>query len=230
VIVRFAVLAFVLACAAAYVFSGGSFDTGRFVTAVPIAAIAVLVLVSVARLFSGAPRPVISGPRITRRGNPMVGMVLGAVGLTVAGVMAVSADNAMRSYLAEPSCRAGFAADPGAGGRCRLVPVRIVRAYHTGRHNSYATLDLEFPDGSVRRAVVGQNVNGALWIAARNGTSLEATAQLDGPSVVQLQSAAGTIQTDQYPQNQLRQWTFIGLVAGGFGLISALGILLRGIV
>jgi len=231
VILNIAGFLFVLACALAYVFAGGSFDAGRFVVAVPVAAIAFIVLAAVGRLLFGTPsvaRPRLSwGPR--RRANPAAGVVFGVAGVAIAGVMSVSADHDLRTYQSAPSCRAGFAAEPDAGGPCHLVPAQIVRAYHTGRHSTQ-TLDLDFPDGSRHRAVVAANVSGNVWQAAKNGTARDATAQIDGATIVQVQTAAGQIQTSDYPQNRLQQWTLIGIIAGVFGLFSAIGILTRGVL
>jgi hypothetical protein len=220
---------FVLGCALAYVFAGGSFDAGRFVTAVPVAAVAFIVFAAVGRLLFGAPagaRPHLSwGPR--RRANPVAGIAFGVAGVAVASVMSAWAGHDLQAYQSAPSCRAGFGAAYGSGGPCRLVAARIVRAYHTGRHNNL-TLDLDLPDGSRHRAVVASNVSGDVWQAAKNGTALAATAQLDGPAIVQVQTAAGQFETSDYPQNRLRQWTVLGVIAGALGLFSALGLLMRG--
>lgn len=223
-------LALVLFGAAAYVMPHGVLDLGRLVTAIPIGAFVFLLLAMGVRLVFGARVAVAASPYrpVWSRGNPAFGMVLGLVGLAVAGAMGASADSDMRAYRAAPSCRSGFAGVPEAGGPCRLVAARIIGAYFTGRHSSTETLGLRFEDGSTRRVDIGHRVNGNLWEAARNGTALDATAQFDGTSIVALQTAAGQIETSDFPQERLTLWTLFGLFAGFVGLMAAITTLVRG--
>jgi hypothetical protein len=237
VVLYFLALAFVLACAVAYVFSNGVFDVGRFVTAVPIAAfslafLAILPRIGRRRRQIGTPGAPFERPSLSRsyrrRRRPLAGIIIfGVVGFTFGGLMVASAEHQQYVYNTDPSCRAGFTAVASGGGSCRLIAARIANAYYTGKYHSTRTLELRFADGTLHRVSISRTVTGTLWSSARHGTFLDATAQFEGTSIVQVQTAAGQIETNSFPPNEVTMWLFFAMVCGCIGAVSLLALYLE---
>jgi hypothetical protein len=150
-----------------------------------------------------------------------VGVVCGILGLAAAGYMSARSAADVRAYAASPSCQAGFASVDRADGLCRLAPARITYMRITGKGRT-ETLGLRFADGTTRYTTVARNVYGQLWSAARKRVALDATAQFDGDAIVQVETAAGRIETGNYPRVALRKWAMLGIISGGIATIFAL--------
>jgi hypothetical protein len=126
-----------------------------------------------------------------------------------------------RAYAASPLCQAGFASVARLDGLCRLAAARITSVRYTGKGRT-ETLGLRFNDGTTRYATVARNVYGQLWSAARKRVALDATAQFEGDAIVQVETAAGQIETANYPRVALRKWAMFGIVSGSIATIFAL--------
>jgi hypothetical protein len=196
--------------------------------AIPVAAIAVAVLVGVGHRMAGTPSFAYGG-NSARRGNPVAAAVGSLVLVGACVFMSFKAGADVQRYNTDKSCAAGFALDSSAQGACSLDHVRITRTYYGGRSGNTQYITVQLHDGSLQTVRVGTNLRGDVFDGARHG-DVSATIQYFDGRIAQVETQSGRSATTSMPFEAEKQWTIIGLVGGGFGLIAAVIVLTRGIL
>ena len=193
-----AILAGVMGIGFAYVVHDGAVDVGRFVTFVPIGAVAVLVLALLARaLTGGVPGPV--RPRVWHRGNPLVLAISGLVGFAVFGFGSVRSQADVIVFDHDASC----AGTRGAVGACRDSAATIVDAFHTiGRRTDTYDLAILTPDGVRRDVTLGRRIHGDVYAGAQARGDRRAFVRLYRDRVIAVSTASGYALTKENPQEK----------------------------
>ena len=206
------------------VLSKGFAGVAAMPAAIPIAAVALAIIVGIGHRLTG------SGPQAGRmpyrRGNPAAGIAVG-LAMIVGGIfMSFKAGADVRRYDADASCTAGFGGAPVAGGMHarprRDFPGLPLRTSQRRRvHDPAKPRRLDDQRGRAhaipRRRVLGR----------RNGDKLATVQYFDG-KVAQVETQSGRVATADMPIEREKFWTLMGLVGGGFGLMAAIGVLVRG--
>jgi hypothetical protein len=211
-----------------FIWRQGAFGLSVVPYAIPVAALAVAVLVGIGHRMAGTPSFAYGGNTM-RRGNPVAGVVGSVVLVGGCIFMSFKAGADVHRYNADKSCAAGFALDSNTQGACGLDHVRITRTYYGGRHNSTPYMTLQLRDGSLQTVRAGTNFRGDVFEGARHGDVLATIQYFDG-RIAQVETQSGRAATGDMPLESEKQWTLIGLIGGGFGLIAAIVVLMRGVL
>jgi hypothetical protein len=156
-----------------------------------------------------------------RRGHPVLGIVIGIVGLALAGGMYAGAKLDLGAYSGDPSCL-GSAATRVAGALCRNESISIAKIYRTtGRHSSRYMV-LVFGDGSESTVRYAKNRYGNVWNGFAQLRDRTGSAQFFRNAVVAVQTHSGCAETDAMPAERVSWWALFGIVNGVIGIGSAL--------
>jgi hypothetical protein len=193
--------------------------------AIPIAAVALALIIAIGHRLTGTGRSV--GYTPVRGGNPAGGIVAG-LALVAAGIaMSFKAGADVHRYDADPSCSALFTAG-GTVGACRLERVKITQTFSCGRRGNSSCMTLQRSDGSTVSVTNGTNFRGSVFRGARNGDRSAEVQYFDG-RVVQVETQSGRVATSDLPFEREKFWTLMGLVGGMFGLVATVAVLVRGV-
>jgi hypothetical protein len=157
-----------------------------------------------------------------RRITPVDGIILGFVGLSVAGLLTLGPTQQAHAYAADPTCAAAFALRAGRAGACRLARARILDNDRTsGVHGSKFVLVLGFPDGSSDIVRIAELARGNVWQGALRDGDRSATVQYFHGRPVQVETRSGLAIASAMPVETEKKWALLGLCVGVIGLISA---------
>jgi hypothetical protein len=194
--------------------------------AIPVAAVALALIVAFGHRLTGTGASYAwLSPRTS---NPAGGIVVSLLFVVGSIVMSFKAGADVRRYNADPTCSSVFAAAGGAGA-CALEDVRISQAYSCGRNNGTSCLTLESPSRPATTVRLRANFRGNVFRGALDGDRTATVQYFDGRAV-QIETHSGRVATADYPLENEKFWTLLGLVFGGFGIIGAIAALVRGVL
>jgi hypothetical protein len=198
---------------------GGNLNLSLLPYAIPIAAIAIALLVALGNvLFGAAPQPV----TYWRRSNPAAGIVIGVLGVVAGTWFFSNADRDVHTYANDPSCSSLFTLTPGQSGACRVERAHIDSSYVAGRHSDAWRVVLALTHDDVNLV---REIRGNVWNGARSGDD-EARVQYFRNHIVQVETQSGRAFTSSMPLEIEQTWALLGIGAGLIGLISAGRVLL----
>jgi hypothetical protein len=197
---------------------GGTVNFALLPYAIPAAAVAIAVLVTIGNALFGPPAAV---PQRRWRTSPANGIVIGLAGLTAAVFLTAAPAREAHDYATDPTCAAAFVLEPGTPGACRLAQARIVEADSSGSRSTSYYVVLRFQDGSSQRVTLAKEARGNVWRGARDGGDREATVQYFRTSIVQVETRSGRAIASAMPAEVEKRWALLGICAGVLGLVSA---------
>jgi hypothetical protein len=157
-----------------------------------------------------------------RLGRTAMYVFVGALVLAGAWYFFVGAESAMRAYLADPSCQAGFALSRSFSRECRLEGGTIVDAYlRYGRRGARVYhLVVNAVDGSRYDIRLGKPEYGSVYQGAMSGDR-SATLQIFRGKVTRVATSSGMSETADYPAARVRSIAMFGIVFGAMGTLAA---------
>jgi hypothetical protein len=216
---------------------GEATDLDAFAYAVPIGALAIVVLASIGYRLAAPGRVVrledarrMNATHVRRAAaHPSVQLAFSVAGLAIVGGFFLASDAETRAYRDDPTCALILTYEPPDAGACRVRPARIVdTAFASGRGGTHRRLRLAFENGTSRWIELAGSDAPGLWRDARRGVVRDAVAQWYHGRIVAVSTTSGRAPTDAMPSVRLSGLLVMSLVLATSGLASAARILLTG--